>query len=370
MSIGSTIKKLRRENDMTQEQLADLLGLTSAAVSGWECDRNAPDISQIPLLSHIFGVSADTLLGIDLSAQEEKIDEIIVQAAKRSAKEAVEVYRLGLAEFPASYKLMLRLADALDYRDEPDTYDVRLKESIALYEKVREGTKDAYLKNYADGRLCGIYIRQGKRNEALKIAESVPKFMYSHDELEKMVAQGIERIYNMHHSIQCNFASLCDDIYFFTMQQVDGKAYFSHEQAITMLEKIPKLYEIFYENKDYFDQGWVIAWSYARMAEHFAEMGNAESTLRCANAAVHYAKKTDEYAIGLENGSYGISDVWDYSQLPKDKRHTSILASPEYDYPTTTFWFSFDEETHTDRVKKVFSHERFDFVRDELTKLI
>lgn len=38
MSIGSTIKRLRRENDMTQEQLADLLGLTSAAVSGWECD--------------------------------------------------------------------------------------------------------------------------------------------------------------------------------------------------------------------------------------------------------------------------------------------------------------------------------------------
>lgn len=370
MSIGSTIKRLRRENDMTQEQLADLLGLTSAAVSGWECDRNAPDISQIPLLSRIFGVSADTILEIDLTAQEEKIDGIIVQAEKRSAKEAAEMYRLGLAEFPASYELMLRLADTLDYKDEPDTYDVRLKESIALYEKVREGTKAPYLKNYADGRLCGIYIRQGKRDEALKIAGSVPKFMYSHDELERMVAQGMERIYNMHHSIQCNFASLCDDIYFFSMQQVDGKAYFSHEQAITMLEKIPKLYEIFYENKDYFDQGGIIAWSYARMAEHYAEMNDSENTIRCADLAVYHARKADEYAVGLGNGSYGISDVWDYPQLPPEKRHTSILASPEFDYPTCTFWFSFDGETHTDRVKKDFSHERFDFARDEITKLI
>ena len=370
MSIGSTIKKLRHENDMTQEQLADLLGLTAAAVSGWECDRNAPDISQIPQLSHIFGVSADTLLGIDLTAQEDKIAAIIDQAGRQTAKGAVEVYRLGLAEFPASYKLMLRLADALDYRDEPDTYDVRLKESIALYEKVREGTKDAYLKNYADGRLCSIYIRQGKRDDALKIAESVPKFMYSHDELERMVAQGMERVYNMHHSIHCDFASLCDDIYFFTMQQVEGKAYFSHEQAITMLEKIPKLYEIFYENGDYFDQGWIIAWSYARMAEHYAEMGDADRTLRCVGTAVNFAKKTDEYYVGLENGSYGISDVWDYPQLPKEKRHTSILASPEFDYPTCTFWFSFDGESHIDRLKKDFSHERFDFVREGIIKLI
>ena len=47
MSIGSTIKKLRRERDMTQEQLAEYLGITANAVSQWECDRTAPDISQV-----------------------------------------------------------------------------------------------------------------------------------------------------------------------------------------------------------------------------------------------------------------------------------------------------------------------------------
>ena len=82
MSIGTTIKKLRCENDMTQEQLAELLNLTPAAISGWECGRNSPDISQIPLLSHIFGVSSDILLGIDLSVQEEKIGNIIEKAEK------------------------------------------------------------------------------------------------------------------------------------------------------------------------------------------------------------------------------------------------------------------------------------------------
>lgn len=370
MSIGSIIKELRREKDMTQEQLAELLGLTSAAVSGWECDRNAPDISQIPQLCHIFGVSADTLLGIDLSSREQRIDEIIVKANKATNKEAVEIYRHGLAELPGSYELMLRLADSLDHMGEDETYDARIEESIALYEKIREGTKDIYLKNQAEGRLCGIYIRQGKRDRALKIAENVPPLTYSRHELDRMLAQGMDKIYDMHHDIHHSFCSLCDDIYFYSMQRVDDRSYFSHEQAIIMLEKIPKLFEVFYENGDYLADGWIVTWAYARMAEHYADMGDSVNTLRCAKAAIKYAEHTDEFSEGLENGFYGISDVWDHPQLPKEKRHTSLLASPDYDYPTTTFWISTDGETHVARIKNDLSHKRFDFVREQLSKMV
>ena len=44
MSIGTVIKKLRKEKDITQEQLADYLNITAQAVSQWECDNSAPDI--------------------------------------------------------------------------------------------------------------------------------------------------------------------------------------------------------------------------------------------------------------------------------------------------------------------------------------
>lgn len=368
MSIGSTIKRLRHESDMTQEQLAELLGLTSAAISGWECDRNAPDISQIPLLSHIFGVSADVLLEIDLSNQEERITEIIVQAFKQTEKEKVDTLRLGLEEFPSSYSLMLELANALNY-DDPESRDARLKERVALYEKVRECTKSPYEKNIADGRLCGIYLYQGKRDQALKIAQGVPDFMYSHDVLERMCAQGVEKIHNMHATVHNSFSSLCGDIYAFAMQQPDGKAYFTHEQSVTILEKIPKLYEVFYEDGDYLSWGAIIARAYARMAEHYADMGDAENTLRCVGEALKHAKETDEYYSGLENGAYAISDVWDYPQLPTEKRHTSILAAPEFDYPTTTFWIAVDAESLFDCMKRDFSQKRFDFVREAVTEL-
>ena len=60
MSIGTVIKKLRKEKDITQEQLADYLNITAQAVSQSECDKSAPHIYKIPVLAHIFNVSADT----------------------------------------------------------------------------------------------------------------------------------------------------------------------------------------------------------------------------------------------------------------------------------------------------------------------
>ena len=74
MSIGATIKKLRREKNITQEQLAEYLGITSRAVSQWECDRTMPDITQLPLLANIFEVGTDVLLGVDIEKNEQKIN--------------------------------------------------------------------------------------------------------------------------------------------------------------------------------------------------------------------------------------------------------------------------------------------------------
>ena len=70
MTVGETIRSLRHDRNMTQQQLADYLGITSRSVSQWECGRTAPDITQIPALCHVFGVTSDTLLGIDTEKNE------------------------------------------------------------------------------------------------------------------------------------------------------------------------------------------------------------------------------------------------------------------------------------------------------------
>lgn len=61
-TIGSRIARFRKANGMTQEDLANLMGVSSQAVSKWENDASCPDISLLPQLSKVLGVTADELL--------------------------------------------------------------------------------------------------------------------------------------------------------------------------------------------------------------------------------------------------------------------------------------------------------------------
>lgn len=61
-TIGNRISKNRREKGLTQEELAEKLGVSSQAVSKWENDQSCPDISLLPQLCKIFGISTDELL--------------------------------------------------------------------------------------------------------------------------------------------------------------------------------------------------------------------------------------------------------------------------------------------------------------------
>lgn len=61
-TIGNRISKFRKAKGMTQEELANLLGVSSQAVSKWENDASCPDISLLAQLAKILGVTTDELL--------------------------------------------------------------------------------------------------------------------------------------------------------------------------------------------------------------------------------------------------------------------------------------------------------------------
>ena len=62
MTIGKRITLLRKEKGLTQEELATHMGVSPQAVSKWENDQTCPDISALPKLARLLGVSVDELL--------------------------------------------------------------------------------------------------------------------------------------------------------------------------------------------------------------------------------------------------------------------------------------------------------------------
>ena len=71
--LSENIKRLRREKDLTQETLAEFLGVTFQSVSNWERGESYPDITMLPEIAGFFKVSVDELLGVNRVEDEAEI---------------------------------------------------------------------------------------------------------------------------------------------------------------------------------------------------------------------------------------------------------------------------------------------------------
>ena len=70
--IGNLIKEIRKENNLTQKELADKLGVTFQAVSKWENGKNIPDIAVLKQISDMFNINIDNILNGEKIHQEKK----------------------------------------------------------------------------------------------------------------------------------------------------------------------------------------------------------------------------------------------------------------------------------------------------------
>ena len=103
MDIGSAIKKLRMDSKVTQEEVAEYLGISFQAVSKWETGTTMPDITLLPEIAAFFGVRIDDLFSVDHEDELNRIDHILAYE--------------GLSE--QSYFYAKRILDA-SLQDDPD----------------------------------------------------------------------------------------------------------------------------------------------------------------------------------------------------------------------------------------------------------
>ena len=143
--IGRNIADLRRAHNMTQMELADKMGISFQAVSNWERGNSMPDISKLPELAEVFGVTIDHLLGQpakilesaakgeiktylennDVSAEEirkiapilkpDQVDTIVEHSNKIDLREIEDL--LPFLGRDVINKLTLKLAESGDYKD-------------------------------------------------------------------------------------------------------------------------------------------------------------------------------------------------------------------------------------------------------------
>lgn len=105
MNIGENIRMLRRKRGITQEQLAEAIGISFQAVSKWEKGITMPDITLVPVLAAYFEVTTDRLLSFDRREMEEDIMRIVNDAyayRENDPGSRVRYWRQGWRNIPTT----------------------------------------------------------------------------------------------------------------------------------------------------------------------------------------------------------------------------------------------------------------------------
>lgn len=204
MTIGTKIKQLRQEQNITQEQLAESLRVTSRAVSQWECGRTAPDISQLPALASIFNVTTDVLLGVDITRRKEEIEKMIEYnrlnfSVGGDMHGSIEYLTGKLKDYPDSSELIAALAGSkyslyfqsgMELTEDEKT--LKAQEIISLCERGIKCTDINGDTSYFKQLMVYLHTYLKNIEKAQEIAKSMPSIPQTYDMLYPRTLKGKE----------------------------------------------------------------------------------------------------------------------------------------------------------------------------------
>lgn len=175
MNIGNKIKILRKQRGITQEQLAESIGVSFQAVSKWENNIALPDITLAPLLASYFSVSMDELFDFNLKEIECAVKIIADEAYKYRESNPSESRRIleeGLRKYPENEILLNGLLYVLNYTENPD-------ETIRVASKIIEKTGKSDIKYDALRFLAYAYKAKGDFKSAEAAIEQIPEMTFT-----------------------------------------------------------------------------------------------------------------------------------------------------------------------------------------------
>lgn len=188
IKIGEKIKFLRKQKNISQEVLAQYLGVSFQAVSKWENETTMPDITLVPAIASFFGVSTDELFDFNLMEIELHVEEICKESWQYRdtdpAKSEV-ILKEGLKKYPGNDILLNNLLYTMRTPE-------RAAEVIALCKSLIESTKLDDVKYDALRILAETYKEQGEYELVKVTLEKIPELYFTKLELQAELLEGEE----------------------------------------------------------------------------------------------------------------------------------------------------------------------------------
>lgn len=166
--LAEQIRAYRQEKGMTQERLAEAVGVTVGAVSKWESGASVPELSALVELASLFGTSVDTMIGYEVpdNALPSLLRRLRACRDAHQFEKGDEAARRLLRCYPNSFEAVYHTADFYYCKGVTQAEKEEMRRSIALYERSL-----ALLSQNTDPEIGEISIREFIVNARISLGE-------------------------------------------------------------------------------------------------------------------------------------------------------------------------------------------------------
>lgn len=178
ITLAENIRNHRRERGLTQEQLAEAMGVSVGAVSKWESGSSVPDICLIIGLAELFETSVDVLLGYELKSggAEKALDELLGLFREKRFDEAVPLAEKLLLKYPNNFEVVYRAAMTYNMKGMEQRNNRELGRALELYQRAMpllgQNTSERINEWYLRNTIARVHLTMGQLEKGLEILKS------------------------------------------------------------------------------------------------------------------------------------------------------------------------------------------------------
>lgn len=302
LNIGHSIRKLRIEKDLTQEELASIFGVSYQTVSRWENGTCYPDMELLPEISDFFKITVDKLIGNDKNAEEKEIKNYLESFQKAVSRgeiyECIKIAREGVKAYPNNYIILNKLMYALflstdedgnipEWRENQEKYD---DEITKLGERIMKYCTDQDIRLEVISRLAFNHCEMGRKTIGRQIYETLPSINNCRELSIHWALEKEEKTENAHELIKKGLEIIDRGIF-----QLINSDVLSDFEKITAYQKSLAIYELIWDNFDYLSfEGWGMADIHCGLAKTYAQLNDKAKAFEELELMIKYAKIFDE----------------------------------------------------------------------------
>lgn len=254
LNIAENLVRLRHERGVTQEVVADFLGVTKASVSKWEKGVSLPDVTQLPKVASYYGISIDELMGyeawIDMEQIKEYYDRFAEAFSKQPFAEVMEEVREFIRQYYACCPAILQIVVLLMNHymmAEPEKQPAILEEMIGLCIHVQEKSKDVNLCTEATIYQASIEMMRGNPQAAIEKLEPYQDMQGRKEGAELVLMQAYQMLGMTEQAAEKNqvniythLLGIVNNSVFYIMSNLNNK-----DVVFSTIERIQKLVEAY-----------------------------------------------------------------------------------------------------------------------------